>query len=116
MKLEKKEYTTRAEKQKDFAIGVGVFIILNAILYTLSVYGSLSLPDLFAGDDPERGYYFFPLACCFFSLSTLINIALLIYFNRTRVWIAAGMLVLFGFIMLIALIAGAITTVSCFTL
>ena len=43
MKLEKKIYSNRSEKQKDLALGIGVFIGLNFLIYGISVIVSMLL-------------------------------------------------------------------------
>jgi len=114
MKLTKKEYATREEKKKDFFLGVGVFIGLNILLYVLQflLMWILTLPPLSPADGETLSL---SLSCLAFPLQILVNIGLIIYFALTRNWIALGMLGTFGFLILLAVLAGVIFSLICFT-
>lgn len=116
MKLNRKVYETRAEKQKDFAIGVGVFIGLNALLgFLLWIVGSL-LTEPFVNSTSEVVSALALLGVFLFNaLPFVINLGVLIYFLVTRIWIAFGMLGAFGALLLLGLIAGIILSIVCFT-
>ena len=117
MKLVRKVYETRAEKWKDFAIGVGVFIGLNLLLYILSL-GISGLGVVFtkfvAADDLAS--YPYILSCLFYPLTILINIAASVYFFLTRTWIGIGMLGTFGLLLILGLILSIIIGVICFSM
>ena len=104
MKLEKKEYTTRAEKQKDFAIGVGLFLCINLIL-ALLIYISYNYSSVSA--------ILASIRLCLSILALPINLGLLIYFSLTRGWIALGMSVIFAVLVLLGMIGGIIASVQC---
>jgi len=116
MKLNRKVYETRTEKQKDFAIGVGVFIGLNALLgFLLWIVGSL-LTEPFVNSTSEVVSALALLGVFLFNaLPFVINLGVLIYFLVTRIWIAFGMLGAFGALLLLGLIAGIILSIVCFT-
>lgn len=91
----KKVYETRKEKEEDFAIGAGIFIGMNVLLFILMASGSLVVD-------------------CLFPLTFLVNIAVLIYFILTRTWIGIGMLGTFGFLLVLGTVLGIIASVVCF--
>lgn len=113
MKLEKKFYSTRAEKQKDLALGIGVFLGLNFLLYVIGILVSM----LLSASVPSEGRDFISLITISFLnlLPFLINIGVLIYFALTRTWIALGMIATFGGLILLTVILGIIATIICFT-
>ena len=110
MRLQKKVYETRAEKKKDFFIGVGGFFSLNVLLYLLSALATYLSQTITA----DIEFYF--LMGCWYILPFLANIGVVIYFALTRSWIAIGMLGAFGALILLALILSCITSVVCFVL
>jgi len=110
MKLQKKVYETRAEKKKDFIIGVGVFFGLNVLLYLLAALAS-SLSQTITAD-----FELFALMGCWYILPFLANVGAIIYFGLTRSWIALGMLGTFGALMLLSLILSCIASIVCFVL
>ncbi len=112
MKLEKKEYTTRAEKRMDFGIGVVVFFGLN-VLITLVQYLLLGVL-LYAFKSSEASEVMgYGISCLAFPLQILVNIGVVVYFALTRTWIAIGMLGAFGFLMGLMVILGIILSVVC---
>jgi hypothetical protein len=112
MKLTKKEYTSREEKKKDFFIGVGVFIGLNVLLSVLQVLVMMALTYLPLSPGDEENIAL-GLSCLGNPLQILVNIGAIIYFALTRNWIALGMLGTFGFLILLALVAGVIFSIIC---
>lgn len=116
MKLEKKEYANRAEKRKDFAIGVGLFLGFNVLLLLISsvVLGLAAVP--MSGLDEETGsIIILVLTCLTYVVPILANLGLLIYFTLTRTWIALGMLGTFAFLVLLGMVAGVIFSIICFS-
>lgn len=112
MKLTKKEYTSSAEKKKDFFLGVGIFIGLNVLLYVLQLLLMMALTYLpLPSGDAET--ISFSLSCLAYPLQILANIGVIVYFALTRNWIALGMLGTFGFLILLTLVAGVIISVIC---
>lgn len=115
MKLTKKEYTSREEKRKDFFIGAGVFIGLNVLVYVLQILLMMALTYLpLPSGDAET--ISFSLSCLAYPLQILANIGVIVYFALTRNWIALGMLGTFAFLILLAVVAGIVLTVICFSL
>ena len=113
MKLEKKVYTDRSEKQKDFAIGVGVFFGLNVLIYILQIL-VLWAAQYMPASPETLDTISFAISCLVFPLQILANIGVMIYFTLTRTWIAIGMLGTFGFLMGLLLILGIIFSIVCF--
>jgi hypothetical protein len=111
VKLEKKVYTTRAEKQKDLFIGIGVFLGLNVLLFIITVLVAALVPR---GRSDIEGQIFYLISILFSFLPYIANVGLAIYFALTRYWIALGMIVAFGFLMLIGLLLGVIAGIVCF--
>jgi hypothetical protein len=111
MKLEKKIYTTRAEKQRDLAIGIGVFIGLNVLLYAIGALVASLLP--LSGISQAESLIPLISLCLSSTMPFLINIGVLVYFALTRAWIALGMVAAFGFLMILALILGVIASIVC---
>lgn len=114
MKLTRKEYTSREEKRKDFWIGVGVFIGLNVLIYVLLLLLTWVLTTLPLSPGDEESILL-GLSYLAFPLQILVNIGAIIYFALTRSWVALGMLGTFGFLILLALVAGVIFSIICFT-
>lgn len=112
MKLQKKVYASSAEKQKDLAIGVGVFVGLNFFFYAIAVLVSSLLPLL--GESGTESLISLISLCLSYTLPFLINIGALIYFALTHTWIALGMVATFGFLVILAMILGMILSVVCF--
>ena len=117
MKLEKKVYTTRSEKQKDFFIGVGIFIGLNVLLSILPG-AFMFLLDLFStgSDSSVEGTVSMVGTCISFVLPFLGNIAAVIYFALTRSWIAIGILGAIAILFVLSLLAIIVSLVACFLL
>ena len=111
MKLEKKVYADRSEKQKDFAIGVGVFFGLNALIYLLQLLVTSLLALTNAPEAESLGYL---ISCLAFPLQILANIGTLIYFTFTRTWIALGMLGIISLLMSLLVIIGIFSSIVCF--
>lgn len=110
MKLQKKVYETRAEKKKDFLIGVGVFLGLNVLLYLLAILAS------FLTQTTTNDVKTIVFLGCWYILPFLANIGVIIYFALTRSWIAMGMLGTFGGLILLSLVLSCIASVVCFVL
>ena len=115
MKLKKKVYETRLEKQKDFAIGVGVFIGLNVLLILLSGGASWLITEVTKNSTAGVASSLpMVLNCLFYPLAFLINILVPIYFILTRTWIGIGMLGTFAALLLLSMLLGVILSVICF--
>jgi hypothetical protein len=91
-------------ERRDFLIGFFGIIILNALLYPLSL-------ALRGGSTPPETRATISLA-----LPWVVNLALLIFFAFYRRWIALGTLTLIGFLLAWAILAGIFFFVSCFVL
>jgi hypothetical protein len=115
MDLQRKVYETQSEKKKDFAIGAGVFISLNVLLFILStaISALFMMPSANSASDAAAALALLGI-CLFYVIPFLINIGVLIYFMLTRTWIAIGMLGTFGFLLISALILGVIASIVCF--
>jgi hypothetical protein len=111
MKLEKKVYTTRAEKQKDLFIGVGIFLGVNVLLFMIAVLVATLVPR---GRSGFEGQIFGLIPILFNCLPYLANVGLAIYFALTRSWIALGMILTLGILSLIGLLVGVIAGIVCF--
>ncbi len=112
MKLEKKEYTTRAEKRMDFGIGVVVFFGLN-VLITLVQYLLLGVLLYAFKSSESADAVRLGVSCLAFPLQVLINIGVVVYFALTRTWISIGMLGTFGFLMGLMMVLGIIFSFVC---
>ncbi|HLA08420.1 MAG TPA: hypothetical protein VJ022_13310 [Anaerolineales bacterium] len=117
----RKIYETKAEKKKDFWIGVGLFFGLNIVLALCSwgataLFFSWAYPAVYPIGGPPA-----PAANLVSTLSFIVsllpwalNIGLIIYFAFTRSQIALGMLAGFGFALAIVICFGVILTIACF--
>ena len=117
MNLQKKIYETKAEKKKDFWIGVGLFFGLNIVLGLCSwgVFYLFGYSGIwFDGSTSTYSDLYAVLSCVFSLLPWVLNIGLIIYFAFTRSQIALGMLAGFGIALLIALCLGVIFAAYCF--
>jgi len=115
MNLQRAVYETKAEKTKDFFIGVGLFIGLNVVLtgviILLSYLASKVTTDLNVDIlDTVTALIGIVLYC----LPLLLNLGVMIYFGLTRYWIALGMLGTFAALLLLVVIAGVVLTIWCF--
>ncbi len=115
MNLQRAVYETKAEKTKDFFIGVGLFIGLNVVLtgviILLSYLASKVTTDLNVDIlDTVTALIGIVLYC----LPLLLNLGVMIYFGLTRYWIALGMLGTFAALLLLTVIAGVVLTIWCF--
>jgi len=90
--------------QRDFFTGFFGIIILNALLYPLSLVlrGDSTLPET--------------RAAISLALPWVVNLALLIFFAFYRRWIAQGALALIGFLLVWVILAGVFFLVSCFVI
>ena len=113
MKLEKKVYADRSEKQKDFAIGVGVFFGLNVLIYILQFLVLWALQYVSASPGTMDNITF-GISCLVFPLQILAQIGLMIYFALTRTWIALGMLGIISLLMSLLVIIGIFSSIVCF--
>ena len=130
MKLEKKVYTERAEKRKDFMIGVGIFIGLNIALLLV---GLLIYLGLIAAEETIRTLLerldavlldtvfrttlvlMGSVIQCLTALPLLINLGVMIIFTLTRPWIALGMVAVLGALFLLAFIFGCVLSMIYFS-
>ena len=117
-------YTTQAEKQRDFILGVLGWIVLNVLLYVilfvagiLLSFGQIGLAAILPRDFSAIGGLYTLLSLvvqCGIPLAG--NIGALIYFAMVRRWIAIGGLAAFGAVLLCGLVAGIFISVVCFQL
>jgi hypothetical protein len=91
-------------QQRDFLIGLFGIILLNALLYSLSL--ALRVDSI-----PPK-----TRATMFLALPWVLNFALLIFFSFYRPWIALGALALIGFLLTWVVLAGVFFFASCFVL
>ena len=117
MALKQKIYENKAEKEKDFWRGVGLWWGLN-ILLALCSWGGFTLFGysgvMFDGSTSTYSDLYSVLSCVLSLLPWILNIGLIIYFAFTRSQIALGMLAGFGIALLITICLGVIFTVWCF--
>jgi hypothetical protein len=91
--------------QRDFFIGFFGIMILNALLYSLSL--------ALKGDNiPSPG----TRAMVSMALPWVVNLALLIFFAFYRRWIALGALALLGFLLTWVILVGVLFFVACLVL
>jgi len=92
------------QDQRDFFTGFFGIIILNALLYPLSLVlrGDSTLPET--------------RAAISLALPWVVNLALLIFFAFYRRWIAQGALALIGFLLVWVILAGVFFFASCFVI
>lgn len=115
MNLQRAVYETKAEKTKDFFIGVGLFIVLNLVFLGLEIGGTMLIPQVTGGLDPDTmDAVTAVLGILLYCLPLVANIGVMIYFGLTRYWIALGMLGTFAGLLLLVVIAGVVLTVWCF--
>ncbi|MDH4136413.1 MAG: hypothetical protein OEW09_06815 [Anaerolineae bacterium] len=90
--------------RRDFLIGFFGIILLNALLYPLSLAlrGDSTLPET--------------RAIISLALPWVVNLALLIFFAFYRPWIVPGALALVGFLIVLVILSGAFFLVSCFSI
>jgi hypothetical protein len=106
MKIARKEYETRAEKTKDFFLGVLIFIVMNGLLLVAINAASIGLNNAF----PNQGDVVVTILGC---LPFLINAVLMIGLAFLRPWIALGMLGTIAFLLALALALGIVAGVAC---
>lgn len=120
MNFSRKEYTSEAEKKKDFWIGFAGWFIGNIILCLLQFLGStlvLGLVGAFdQGNTDLSGAAVNAISILLSVLPWLLNLGLLIFFAVTRTQIALGMLVAFAVSIALVILAGVVLTVACFVL
>ncbi len=89
-KLARRAYETRGQKLRDFFIGFGAWFLGNGLillLVALTPLGLSGLQDLGTGlPDSAAGLVVLCLPC----LWGLLNLAALVYFGITRLWVALG--------------------------
>jgi len=99
------EWNLSSHDQRDFFIGFFGIIILNALLYLLS----LVLRGASAPPEMKRITMSLPMV-----LPWVVNLTLLIFFAFYRPRIAEGALALVGFLIVWGMLAGVLFFVSCF--
>jgi len=99
-----KSWNLSEHDQRDFFTGFFGVIILNALLYPLSLVlrGDSTLPET--------------RAAISLALPWVVNLALLIFFAFYRRWIAQGALALIGFLLVWVILSGVFFFVSCFVI
>jgi hypothetical protein len=90
--------------RRDFFIGFFGIIILNAILYSLSL--------ALTGGNTSQGIR----ATICLALPWVVNLALLLFFAFYRSWIAKGALALIGFLLAWSFLAGVFFFAGCLVL
>jgi len=115
--LTRKEYTSPAEKKKDFWLGVGLWFGLN-ILMTLCSWGisALLFSALSSGNYDTSFDIYSIVSLVLGTLPLLINIGLIVYFAFTRSQIALVMLAGFGIALLSVVCLCVIFTEACFVI
>lgn len=115
----RKDYSSPAEKKKDFWLGVGLFFLLN-ILLGLCSWGVLALfgysGALFNVSTSTYSDLYSVLTCILGLLPWILNIGLVIYFAFTRNQIAYGMVAGFAIALLIVICLGVVFAAFCFFL
>ncbi len=110
--LAHKEYTDPAEKKRDLWLGVGLFFVLNIVL------AACQFGLLFVLSNLEGNFRYSPLltvlSWVLMLLPWVINIALIVYFARTRSQIALGMVLGFGIVLALAVLLGVVFLLWCF--
>lgn len=113
----RKIYEARAEKRRDFWIGVVLFFVLNVVLVLCqwgARFGLFALqPDVFSSPSVSSSLYSI-LSILLTVLPWVVNIGLILFFAFTRSQIALGMLAGFGIALAIAICLGVIFTIWCF--
>jgi len=118
MALKQKIYETKAEKKKDFWLGVGLWFGLNILMglcsWGLNYVIFAVIPFIVTWDVSNLFAFYSQFSWVIGFLALAINIGLLIYFGATRSQIALGMLAGFGIAFLITICLGVIFTAWCF--
>jgi hypothetical protein len=120
MKLTRHEYATQSAKRNDFIIGFLAWYALNLVLW--AVVGIMAgvvfsiLPPQFEPTQNTNSttLWFAATSVITCGLPLLLNLGALLYFGRTRRWIALGALAAFAVVLLFILIVGLIVAVLCF--
>jgi hypothetical protein len=90
LKISRRTYETRGQKVRDFLIGFGGWFLGNGLvllIVVLTPFGLIALQDAGTGlPDSAAGLVVFALPC----LWGLLNLAALVYFGLTRLWVALG--------------------------
>jgi hypothetical protein len=113
----RKRYESRREKQLDFAIGFGGYIVLNALVQGIGFAVVALAPTIGDTFQSEPGRTVLTVMNAFIGLLPwLINIILLIYFGFTRHWIALGALAVIAAGLLLAIFLMLLFLAACFGL
>ena len=112
MKLSRATYATRGEKVRDFMIGLGGWVVINALLWILIALVASVIPGM-SGNQMvgTLGDTLFTIVSC---VPLILNGAAVLFFAFTRHWIAFGILAGFGLAFVLVLCAGLVFTAICF--
>ena len=111
----RKEYETRRQKQIDFALGVAIWIGLNAVMLGIQI-GLISLSSSVNPiDNPALSSVVSIAAVVCSILPWIVNIAAIIVLAIYRRWMAFGMLATIGALMALVICLGIVLIGACST-
>ena len=109
----RKIYETEAEKKKDRWIGIGVFFGVNILMILCGGAVFYLLFNKQMNPGPAVSNLLGGLGCILNLVPWLVNGVLFIYFAVTRTQIALGILIGFGIVFGLSILAGVIFTIWC---
>lgn len=122
MNVTRATYVDRSSKVRDFLLGFfGWFIlntVLNGLLFGLTLLvpliGTSTTTDFDLYQTIQTGLGWVLLVCN--GLLLLLNIGFIVYFARTRYWIALGALAAFATVLVLVICAAVFAGAACFAI